>query len=55
MWPSPWGIQKAYHKARHKSNIRRSEENKKDMIEKSKKYKDELKRIQSKEKEKMGD
>ena len=46
-----WRIRKAYHKARHKYNRRRSKENQKAMIEKSKKYKAELKRVQSKESE----
>ena len=48
-----WKARKAYHKARHKYNIRRNEEHKKDMMEKSKKYKFELKRVQSKEKENL--
>uniref|UniRef100_A0A0N7ZBB2 Reverse transcriptase domain-containing protein n=1 Tax=Scylla olivacea TaxID=85551 RepID=A0A0N7ZBB2_SCYOL len=48
-----WYTRKAYHKARHKYNLRRSEDNKKDMIEKSKKYKAELKRVHNKEKENM--
>ena len=46
-----WHNRKEYHKARHRYNVRKSDENFSDMIEKSRKYKSELNRVKQKERE----
>lgn len=40
-----WQSRKGYHKARHKYNICKTDDKRKDMIEKSKYYKTELQRV----------
>ena len=40
-----------YHKAKHKNNTLKTETSYNDMIRKSKKYKQEIKRVQTKEKQ----
>ena len=45
-----WKCRKEYHKAKHKYNLNKTNNNYNSMIEKSKKYKKEIKRISDKEK-----